>query len=563
MPMILEINIKNFIIIEQETISFTQGLNIITGETGSGKSLVIDALQAITGGRFSKEDIRHDAEKALISALFTLVNNTELDALLEEYGIEKEADNTLLISREVNTAGRSSCRVNGQTVTLTMLKSVAQSLIDIVGQNEHQLLFNASKHIDFVDSFGEHDVEPIKVRLKSITDSLKSLESKYKDISGNSGERERRLDLYKFQIEEIDAAALKPEEDEQLKGKRLLLVNSEKLYKNITQIYDSIFQGDEGTSCAANILEDSVYKLKELLHVDNRLQDFIVPLEAALYQLEDIKTDIRDYSETIEFNDNEINYIEERMDIISKLKRKYGNSIEDIITYRNNAANEYDTLVNSEKIAIELEKEISTLHSKYLDEANKLSDIRVSLSRKLEKLVEKELQDLNMKGSEFQVSIKKDEGIISSKGINKIEFLLSPNPGEPPKQLYKIASGGEMSRVMLAIKNTITKSEKIPSIVFDEVDAGIGGLTASVVGQKIKKISRNSQIICITHLAQIACFADSHIYINKIINKNKTFTKISTLDMQERTEEIARMLGGSPEDETSMAHARQLISGNK
>ncbi|MDF2839763.1 MAG: repair protein RecN [Clostridia bacterium] len=560
--MILEINIKNFIIIEQETIHFTQGLNIITGETGSGKSLIIDALQGITGGRFSKEDIRHGAEKALISALFTLESNAELDSLLEEYGIDKEADNTLLISREVTMAGRSSCRINGQTVTLTMLKLVAQSLIDIVGQNEHQLLFNANKHIDFVDSFGEMDIEPIKEQLKLITERLKGLESRYKDMSGNSEERERRLDLYRFQIDEIDAAALKPEEDEQLKGKRLLLVNSEKLYKNITQIYDSIFQGDVNSSCAANILEDSVHKLKEMLHIDNRLQDFATALEAALYQLEDIKTDIRGYCETIEFNDDEINFIEERMDIISKLKRKYGNSIDDIISYKNNAVNEYETLLNSEKIAIELEKEIDTLHKQYLYEANKLSTIRENLSRKLEKLVGKELQDLNMKGSEFQVSIKKDEGIISPKGINKIEFLLSPNPGEPPKQLYKIASGGEMSRVMLAIKNTITRAEKIPSIVFDEVDAGIGGLTASVVGQKIKRISKNSQIICITHLAQIACFADSHIYINKIINKNKTFTKIHTLNMQERTEEIARMLGGSPEDDISMAHAKQLIIGS-
>ncbi|OGO78795.1 MAG: DNA repair protein RecN [Clostridiales bacterium GWB2_37_7] len=561
--MILEINIKNFIIIEQETISFTPGLNIITGETGAGKSLIIDALQAITGGRFSKEDIRHGAEKALISALFNLIHNAELDALLEEYGIDKEADSTLLISREVNTAGRSSCRINGQTVTLTMLKSVSQCLIDIVGQNEHQLLFNANKHIDFVDSFGEHDIELLKMQLKSITESIKSLETRYKDISGNSGERERRLDLYKFQIEEIDAAALQPNEDEQLKSKRLLLANSEKLYKNITQIYDHIFQGDVGTSCAADILEDSVQKLKELQHIDSRLQEFVEALEAALYQLEDIKTEIRGYSESIEFNDDEINYIEERIDVISKLKRKYGSSIEDIIAYRNNTALEYETLQNSEKIAIELEKEMDSLRSKYKEEANKLSTIREKLSRKLERLVEKELQDLNMKGSEFKVHIIKNEEVISHKGIDKIEFLLSPNPGEPPKPLYKIASGGEMSRVMLAIKNTITKAEKIPSIVFDEVDAGIGGLTASVVGQKIKNISTNTQTICITHLAQIACFADNHIYISKIINSNKTFTKINTLDMQERTEEIARMLGGSPKDETSMAHARQLIFGNK
>ena len=561
--MILEINIKNFIIIEQETINFTAGLNIITGETGSGKSLIIDALQAITGGRFSKDDIRHGAEKALISALFVIEHNSELEILLEEYGIEKEADNTLLISREINTSGKSGCRVNGQTVTLTMLKAVAQCLVDIVGQNEHQLLFNTNKHIDFVDSFGEQDTDILKSKLKSVTDSLKSVEARYKEICGNSSEREHKLDLYKFQIDEIESAELKPEDEEQLKSKRLLLTNSEKLYKNMTLVYDSLFSSDVGTSCAVDVLEDSAHKLNEMQHIDNRLQSFVGVIESALYQLEDIKAEIRDYKDSIEFNDDEINFIEERLDLISKLKRKYGNSIDDIIKFRVNAVIEYDTLQNSEKFALELENEINCLRLKYREEASKLSTIREKLSRKLEKLVEKELQDLNMEGSEFQVNIRKDEALISSKGIDKIEFLLSPNPGEPPKQLSKIASGGEMSRVMLAIKNTITKAEKIPSIVFDEVDAGIGGLTASVVGQKIKKISKHSQIICITHLAQIACFADSHIYINKIINNNKTFTKIKTLGMQERTEEVARMLGGSPKDETSMAHAKQLLSSNR
>lgn len=559
--MLLEINIKNFIIIEQETINFTAGLNIITGETGSGKSLIIDALQAVTGGRFNKEDIRHGSEKALISGLFATEHNVELDTLLADYGISKEEDNTLLVSREVNSTGRSSCRINGQTVTLTMLKSIAQCLVDIVGQNEHQLLFNANKHIDFVDTFGEHEVESLKSQLKSITDSLRHLETKYNELCGNSAERERRLDLYKFQLEEIATAGLTPEEDEQLRAKRLKLVNSEKLYKSLSSIYINLFKGDSGVVSAVEILQDSVHKLAELHGIDTRLKDFQALLETLLYQLQDMKTDIRSYRDSIEFNDDEINHIEERLDVISKLKRKYGSTIEDIFAFQKETQQIYDTLINSENIALELEAQINALRSTYFIEAKKLSSIREKLSRKLEKLVEKELQDLNMKGSEFQISIKTDEEFISSKGIDKLEFLLSPNPGEPPKQLSKIASGGEMSRVMLAIKNTLTRPERIPSIVFDEVDAGIGGLTASVVGQKIKKISKNSQIICITHLAQIACFADNHIYITKTIAKNKTYTKISTLDMQSRTEEIARMLGGSAEDETSMAHAKQLISG--
>lgn len=561
--MILEINIKNFIIIEQETINFTSGLNIITGETGSGKSLVIDALQAIVGGKFSKEDIRQGADKTLISALFVLEKNAELDTLMEVYGIEKEADSTLLISREVNTTGRSNCRINGQTVTLTMLKNIAQSLIDIVGQNEHQLLFNANKHIDFIDNFGDHEIDKLKEQLKIITDSLRNLEAKYKDICGDTLERERRLDLYKFQIEEIDNSDIKYDEDEKLKAKRLLLINSEKLFKNMTQVYNSIFEGDLGNDCAIDMIEDSIQKLSELEEIDDRLQSFKATIENILYQLDDIKAEIRNYRDSIEFNDNEVNDIEERLDLISKLKRKYGTTIEDIFEYRNKTVEDYDTLVNSEKIAHQLEKEINAFKENYYDTGKKLTELRSKLSKTLEKRVEKELADLNMKGSTFNVSMKSDESIISPKGMDKIEFLLSPNPGEPPKQLSKIASGGEMSRVMLAIKNTITKTEKIPSIVFDEVDAGIGGVTASIVGQKIKKISSMSQIICITHLAQIASFADNHIYIDKIISKNKTFTKIKTLDIEERIEEISRMLGGSQMDETSIAHARQLIAASK
>ncbi len=561
--MILEINIKNFIIIEQEAISFTNGLNIITGETGSGKSLIIDALQAIVGGRFSKDDIRQGADKTLISALFVVENNAELNSLLDEYGIEKEADNTLLISREVNNTGRSNCRINGQTVTLTMLKNIAQSLIDIVGQNEHQLLFNANKHIDFIDNFGDYEIYKIKEQLKIITDNLKTLESKYKNICGDTSERERRLDLYKFQIEEIESAELKSDEDEKLKAKRLLLINSEKLYKNMTEVYNNIFEGDLDNGCAVDIIKDGIHKLSELEEIDKRLQNFKTAIENALYQLDDMKVEIRSYMDSIEFSDNEINDIEERLDLISKLKRKYGTTIEDIFEYRNKTVEDYDNLVNSEKIAHQLEQEITVLKDRYYDTGKKLTILRSKLSKTLEKRVEKELADLNMKGSNFQVSMKSDESIISPKGMDKIEFLLSPNPGEPPKQLYKIASGGEMSRVMLAIKNTMTKTEKIPSIVFDEVDAGIGGVTASIVGQKIKKISKMSQIICITHLAQIASFADNHIYIDKIVNKNKTFTKIKTLDIEERIEEISRMLGGTQMDETSMAHAKQLIAASK
>lgn len=557
--MLQEISIKNYVIIEHQVVTLEPGLNIITGETGSGKSLVIDALAAITGGRFSKEDIRSGEEKAAVEALFSIDGVEYLAGMLEEYGIEVGEDRSLVITREVNIHGKSVSRINGQIVTISMLKKIAQYLVDIVGQNEHQLLFNTVKHGEFVDDFGGDEISELKTGIKLLTDKLDSLKKKLDSISGNASERERKLDLLKFQIDEISSSKLKLNEDEELKSRRHLLINAEKLLKGITHIYHCLFKGEGGTRGASDLLNDSVGSLTELAVIDDKLDRFKTILEGMSYELEDIKGELRTYRDSIEFSDSEIDLLEERLDLINKLKRKYGNSIEEILAYKDTASKEFDDLVNSEKLALEIEKEIEAVRKEYIKKAEQLSDKRRKLAHKLERLIEKELQELNMSGSRFIIRIEKDESAISPNGFDKTEFLLSPNPGEPEKSLSKIASGGEMSRVMLAIKNAFSEIEKAPCVIFDEVDSGVGGQTANMVGQKIKAISKNIQILCITHLPQIASLSDNHIYVDKEVKNNKTYTNIKILNEMERIQEIARMLGGNENIESAIEHARKLV----
>ncbi|HPL99466.1 MAG TPA: DNA repair protein RecN [Bacillota bacterium] len=557
--MLLEMSIKNYVLIERQLIAFEPGLNVITGETGAGKSLVIDALSAVTGGKFSKEDIRTGEDKASIEALFSLDGVLDIKNILEEYGIESDSDNSLVITREVNAHGKSVCRLNGQIVTLSILKRIAQYLVDIVGQNEYQLLFNSVKHGEYVDSFGSDEIYQIKRDVKLLSDKLAELSEKLKSASGSASERERKLDMLRFQVEEIESARLKINEDEELRLRRHLLINAEKLLKGVTNVYDVIFSGDSNKRGALDMLSESAGTLRELTAADEKLGTYKSRIEEIMYQLEDIKGELRVYRDNIEFDDNEIDFLEERLDQINKLKRKYGSSIEEVLAYRDNAAKELQELIDNEKNMAEIESEIEKVKDQYIVKARLLSETRKDKAKILEKLIEKELQDLNMYGSRFVIKISQDENVISANGIDKIEFMISPNPGEPEKALSKIASGGEMSRVMLAIKNAFSEVEKAPCVVFDEVDAGVGGQTANMVGQKIKAISKNAQILCITHLPQIASLTDNHIFVDKKVQDNKTYTEIKILNFEERVEEIARMLGGNENIEASLEHAKQLV----
>ncbi|HCJ58701.1 MAG TPA: DNA repair protein RecN [Clostridiaceae bacterium] len=562
--MLHELYIKNFIIFHEERVSFTDGFNVITGETGSGKSVIIDAIGALCGGKFSKDDIRSGAGKAFVQGLFILSGSLKkIEEILESYGITMEEDGSLLIQREVSMAGKSLCRINGQAVTLTMLKNISPYLIDIVAQNEHQLLFKPSMHIRFLDGFGSKEFFEIMKEVAALVDGINSLTEKLQQLYGTSQERERKLDLLKYQIDGIDNANLSLGEYEKLINRKKLLNNSEKLFNAISSIYRELFQGDEKGKSVLDNIGSSLESIENINEIDENLNDFKDTIADCFYKLEDLKNPIRKYKDNIEFDSGEIEVIEERLEIINKLARKYGNTIENILHYREGAISEYEGLKNSQAVISEYEQEIHRLKEKYFENAFVLSHMREKLSLALEEMVEKELRDLNMTGARFIVNIEKREAHIDKEGIDKVEFMLSANPGEAEKPLIKVASGGEVSRVMLAIKSVLSRFRKHDCMVFDEIDAGIGGHTANIVGQKLYNISRYIQTICITHLPQIACYSDNHISVSKHIESNKTFSEIKNLTEEERISEIAKMIALGDDYDFSLSMAKELLEGKK
>lgn len=562
--MLHELGIKNYIIFENERINFTNGLNVITGETGSGKSIIIDAIEVLCGGRLTKEDIKSGAEKAFIEGVFVLEKEIkDLNRILEEYGIQKESDNILLIQREVHLHGKSFCRINGQTVTLSMLKNISQYIIDIVAQNEHQLLFKSASHIKIIDDFGPKELLEFKKDIEYLVNEIENAKNNLNALYGSSQERERKLDLLKYQIEEIDNAKLEIGELEKLKSKKAVLLNAEKLFNVISEVNESLFNNRNGCKCVIDILGECLNSMDSISQIDAILEEYRNIIANCLYLLEDLKNPLRQYKENIEFNSIEIDVIEERLSVIDKLLRKYGDSIEKILEFSNNALGEYEKLKNSEKSIVELEKNIKILEGKYLDKASMLSKMRDSISKNIEIKVEKELNDLNMTGARFIVKNDKKMNSISKNGIDKIEFMLSANPGEVEKPLIKVASGGEVSRIMLAIKTVLIGVEQLDCIVFDEIDAGIGGVTANMVAEKLKGISKTKQTICITHLSQIAALGDCHLSVRKYIQNETTFAKIKNLNKNERIEEVAKMIDGGKDYQMSLNLAKELINVTK
>jgi len=562
--MLQELFIRNYIIFNEERISFTDGFNVITGETGSGKSVIIDAIEVLCGGRFSKDDIKSGADKALIQGLFIVPDDClDINDKLVNIGITPEEDNTLLIQREVNISGKSFCRINGQAVTLTMLKSITPLLVDIVAQNEHQSLFKSSMHIKFLDSFGSDEFLSKLRELSDIVDEINNLEEKLKQLYGTSQERERKLDLLKYQIDEISNANLDVGEYEKLIKRKKILNNSEKLFNTISLIYNELFQYNERSRSVLDSMGNSLQHMEDISGIDENLSDFKDCIADIYYKLEDLKNPMRQYRDNIEFDSGEIEIIEDRLELIDKLSKKYGATIEKILEYKNEAIKEYDNLVNSEKIIKEYENKINILKAKYFEAAFSISDMREKLSRYLEGMIEKELKDLNMVGARFIVDIKKNEEMISKEGIDRVEFMLSANPGEPAKQLIKVASGGEVSRVMLAIKSVLLQSQQNDVIVFDEIDSGIGGHTANMVGEKLYNLSKKTQTICITHLPQIACLADNHICVKKCIEDNKTYSVVKNLKNDERISEIVKMIALGDDMDFSINMAKELLNNKK
>jgi DNA repair protein RecN (Recombination protein N) len=560
-----QLEIHNVALIDRVGIELGNGLNVLTGETGAGKSIIIDSINAILGERLSKDLIRTGKEKAVVEAVFQ-IDNEKLRDIFEESGIEPEEDGTLIISREFSLSGKNTCRINGKMVTVSMLKDIGGRLVDIHGQHDNQSLLRTESHINLLDSFGGEKINSLKNKYLKLLNEYKEIRSKLRSITGDQNDRERKIDLLKYQIEEIRNAGLKPGEDEELNRQRTILTNSEKIVASLSRAYESLFSGNNIKSSAYDSINDAVSDLSGIVKLDDGYAEIVKKLEEVSYQIDDIIDAIRKEKDKVEYNPDLLEQIEDRVDLIFKLKKKYGSSIEDINKYLAKIEQELDEIVKSEEIIAGLEEKLNKITKELYLVCVELNKARNEAANILEGKIGTELEDLEMKRAKFKVNIEfceDNEGACEYKftanGLDKVEFLISPNIGEPLKPLSKIASGGEMSRIMLAIKTILADVDEMPTLIFDEIDIGISGKAAQKVGEKLSYISKGHQVICVTHLAQIACMADRHYLIEKEAADGFTKTNVKKLEGTEIKNEVARILGGANISNITLKHAEEML----
>jgi DNA repair protein RecN (Recombination protein N) len=553
--MLRELTIHNLAVIENVSVTFHPGFHVLTGETGAGKSIVIDALTLAAGGRGSAEMIRHGCDRADIEAVFDLPRQHPVWDTLQRLGIEADSEETLLIRRELLAQGKSSARINGQGVTLTMLREVGEHLVNIHGQHEHQSLLRTERHLEWLDLFAGDEIQEEKAEYRKLYQQFQTISRERRDLEEKSRQGMQMLDLYRYQVEEIEAARLKPGEDESLADERRKLSHAEKLTEAVTEAYDLLY-GNKGLAALSRALS----RLQEIVKVDSAvLEPLVEQLQSAYYVVEDSAFQLRDYKEGIEFNPSRLAQIEQRLDLIHGLKRKYGETTEEIINYLIKIKTETDQLENRDDLLRDLVAQEEALQTELQKRAEKLTAIRRASSRVLARQIEQELAHLQMDRSVFEVKL--GAVALTNSGADTAEFILSTNPGEPPKPLAKIASGGEMSRVMLALKAIFARIDEIPVLVFDEVDTGVSGRAAQAVAEKLSLLSLHCQVFAITHLPQVACMADHQYEIYKeVTGQERTQTSVMELTQPQRVEELARMLGGVEVTEKTRHHAQEMLT---
>lgn len=562
--MLLALRVKDFAIIDEITLDFHDGFNVITGETGAGKSLLIDALAFLLGERASTDIIRTGSNRSVVEAMFTM--NGEVERLLDEWEIPKEKDGTLLVSRELNKNGRSKCRVNGELVTVGMLERLLSNIVEIHGQHEHQRILHKDFQLEVFDKLGGEALLSQKSRVKELFNNLKTLYSERDEIYSKEKERQQRIDLLSFQIEEIEKANLRIGEEEELLEERQKLQNYEKIRMGVEEAIKFLYESTEEKSAFEQIGE-GINIIKQLTSVDENLTNILDLLENAKIYLGEAIDSLIKYKDSLDIDPSQIEDIEERLYKISQLKRKYGKSIEEILQYKERAKEELSVLSNMEAKLETIESEISNIERKLIEESQKLSDMRKNMVNEFIQKVERELSQLGMEHAKFSVEFQEPQsgylnvnGIkISEKGTEVIEFMLASNPGESYKPLRHVASGGELSRVMLALKTILNEVDNTPVLIFDEIDVGIGGETAYLLAQKLWNISKKRQVFCVTHLPQIAAWADYHFHVEKKIVNEQTRIRVSMLEDKSRVLELSRMLGGSIVSDVSQQHAKELL----
>ena len=554
--MLLEISIKNFAIIEAISLNFEKGMTVLTGETGAGKSIIIDAMNMMLGARATTDVIRHGAPKAEIEGLFSIENSLPLQEIFDEQGID--LGDEIIIRREILQNGRSVSRVNGQMVNLSVLRAIGQHLVDIHGQHDQEELMRPQLHIQMLDEFGDSDFLELKQSYQTNFDTYRLMRKQLLEIKKNQEEHKARIEMLEFQMAEIESAALQPGEDLKLNQERDKLLNHKNIADTLTNAYTML--DNEEFSSLANV-RSAMNDMESLEEFDAEYREISTSLSESYYVLEDVTKRLEDIIEDLDFDGNRLMQIESRLDLIHAITRKYGGNVDDVLLYFAKITEEYNLLTGNNLSSEDMEAELKQLEVSLVDLASKLASARHNLAQQLEIEIQQELKDLYMDKARFQVKFTK--GKFSREGNESVEFYISTNPGEDFKPLVKVASGGELSRLMLAIKSAFSLKEGKTSIVFDEVDTGVSGRVAQAIAQKIHKIGQNGQVLAISHLPQVIAIADYQFFIEKISNEHSTVSTVRLLTVDERVEEVAKMLAGENVTEAALSQARELLQSKE
>jgi len=565
--MLKELYIKNFAIIPELRLHLYPGLNIFTGETGAGKSIIVEALAFALGGKLRKEAIRSSQEVTIVEALLDISDQPEVKTKLEGMGIETEED-SLIITRMVEPTSRSKAYLNRSLIPLGKLTEIGECLISIHGQHQHQTLLQVDRQLEYLDEFG--GLSPLRSQLSTLFREWQSLKSRLREIEEEQRVASRELELIRYQLQEIERANLKPGEEEELRRERELLLNVERVSEATREAYYHLYAAQ---GSVIERIKKILHNIREIASYDPNWTDLLERGDSILYQLEDMALALRDYPKKLAFDPERLSRIEDRWQELQSLKRKYGRSIQEVLSYRRELAERIHAYLDRKEDINRLREQLPRLEAELRQRGLELSQERRKTARRIEELMEAQLKELGMPYARFQVSLNLNEmtegllGVsceegqigLGPKGLERLEFLFSANPGEPPKSLARVASGGELSRIMLALRTILAQTDRIPILVFDEVDVGIGGGIAEVIGKKLREISRSRQVFCITHLPQIASLAERHFHIEKKVSPAGTSVVARELSDPERIREIARMSAGETIGEATLQYARELV----
>ncbi|MDD7373178.1 MAG: DNA repair protein RecN [Sarcina ventriculi] len=552
--MLLQLSIKNFALIEEITLDLDEGFTILAGETGAGKSILIDAINYVLGSKFNKDLIRTGEEKTFVEAICSIEDNKSLKEILDFYDIEY--DDILIISRESFKNGKSVIRVNGKAIILSNLRKISEKLIDIHGQHSNQNLLNKDRHIEYLDSFGKINLENDFIKYKESFVEFKDIKDKILSLNKNESD-EKLVDYIKYQIEEIDNASLSAGEEERLIDRYNILSNHEKIRNSLARSYSYL----DSSTGEYSVLDSLDFVVREISAIEKHSEKAKLIKERVnntYYELQDLTKDIKSLLDESYYDENELDEINSRIYKIGLLKKKYGSSIEEILKYRENLDKQYQEIINSEEIIKELKNKLIVIEKRLDKYSKNIHEKRVILGKAIEEKIEKELKYVGLGKCTFKISIEYDDSF-NLKGKDKVQFMISTNLGEPIKPMEKIVSGGELSRIMLSLKSVFIDKDNTPTIIFDEIDTGISGRIAQCVAEKMYEISNKHQVLCITHLPQIASMSDNHYMVKKYIENEKTFTKIEKINEEKKIEEIAIMLGGVKLTENTLTNAREII----